>query len=1068
MRVNDIKRWAILATVLLAGCTTARLVPDTRLSPGPVEEIPYEMRGVWVSRFDWIRGDVSELPQRIKNIMAEASAANLNAVFFQVRGQAETLYPSPLEPWSKLLDSTDPGFDPVAIAVEEAHRHGLEFHAYINMLPMWNEDTPPADPEHLYYKHGPQTGPDSTWVCYSRDGQPMQLNEYYYMNPALPEVKSYMKEVIRHFVEKYNIDGIHFDRIRYPGSDYLYDPYSVAQFQADSLTSPISRGDWARTQLTDLVEDVVAEALLIKPYLKISSATWGLFRTDDVPGYEHFNSGYDHYYQDAIGWLDRGIMDFIVPMVYWDIPEPKPNFHELWLDFRTRTPNYRNIFPGIRARGELIDSGEIARQVAFLRRNDGQGHVFWSYSSVSGNGRLNLLKDRLYLHEVDLPPDLKRSSPEGVVALKLRSEEGEPLAGERIFVENLAHTQTTDSEGWLSLILPGDPGSIELRRGDSSMHVNIRRQNPPYRFVLEPDGSIFREAPWVEFRRMPSDTTGTPIFHLLCKTDYPATALINDRLVKTYRTGIFFDTITLKEGANRVRVQVITPDSSSVLYEREFFYQDTDDSREPFPLWIDTGSILPAVDHELNLEDMIRVSFVGSKGQKAYAQIRPGREKVPLSREDFEDYSRYSTDLTLGALREGRDHHIRITLEAAVQQQRGARITQDIPTNISIRDKDDFPLVRTIRTSAIMRYNLGEIRLGGPIIAEYPTGVILAVSGRVGDRYRINLNSSVEGYVSQRDVEVLPEGTARPSYFITSVGINSVPGADIVSIPYPEPVPYAVYPDPENKTIAISLYGVMTSSTWMTHRGNRKVIDRVTWKQITPDTYQLVVHLKTSKIWGYELVRNGASLRLSVKHPPILFENREGLPLRGLKIAIEAGHGGRSLGAVGLSGLEEKSVNLEVALELERICLSNQVEVIQVRSHDTDMAVQAKRDSVENSDADLLISIHANSGGSSRGYLAVGGASTYYHNPFWAEFAQIVYRNLLELGLDEFGVVGSFNYTVTRTSSRPAILVEQAFLSHAGDEENLASPEFRRRLAQKVFDGIVEYVLYMRSDPRPR
>jgi len=111
------------------------------------------------------------------------------------------------------------------------------------------------------------------------------------------------------------------------------------------------------------------------------------------------------------------------------------------------------------------------------------------------------------------------------------------------------------------------------------------------------------------------------------------------------------------------------------------------------------------------------------------------------------------------------------------------------------------------------------------------------------------------------------------------------------------------------------------------------------------------------------------------------------------------------------------------------------------------------------SNADLLISIHANSAGG--GFLRVSGTSTYYHNAFWAPLAEGIYDRLLETDLKEFGVVGSFNYTVIRTTQMPAVLVEQAFISHAEDEEKLADPEFRRKMAGKIYQGIVDYLVYM-------
>ena len=136
-------------------------------------------------------------------------------------------------------------------------------------------------------------------------------------------------------------------------------------------------------------------------------------------------------------------------------------------------------------------------------------------------------------------------------------------------------------------------------------------------------------------------------------------------------------------------------------------------------------------------------------------------------------------------------------------------------------------------------------------------------------------------------------------------------------------------------------------------------------------------------------------------------------------------------------------------------------EILQVRDSDKDMTLLEKRDIVQSSDADLLISIHANAAGG--GYLRVPGTSTYYNNPFWAPLAENIYSRLLELELEEFGVVGSFNYTVIRVSQMPSILVEQAFMSHAEDEEKLADPHFRQQMAQKIYEGIVDYLKYMQK-----
>ena len=160
-----------------------------------------------------------------------------------------------------------------------------------------------------------------------------------------------------------------------------------------------------------------------------------------------------------------------------------------------------------------------------------------------------------------------------------------------------------------------------------------------------------------------------------------------------------------------------------------------------------------------------------------------------------------------------------------------------------------------------------------------------------------------------------------------------------------------------------------------------------------------------------------------------------------------------------MSGLLEKDINLDLSLRLEEICESRGAEVIQVRPSDIDMSLLDKRDTAILSNADLLISIHANYAGG--GFLRVSGTSTYYHNAFWGPLAEKIYERLLETNLKEFGLVGSFNYTVIRTTHMPAILVEQAFLSHAEDEEQLADPEFRQQMAYKIYEGIIDYLEYM-------
>ena len=566
-------------------------------------------------------------------------------------------------------------------------------------------------------------------------------------------------------------------------------------------------------------------------------------------------------------------------------------------------------------------------------------------------------------------------------------------------------------------------------------------------------------SPWVKFLRIPQPVTNQPQFDILSKSEYPAVVRINGQPVKQYRTGIFFTTVSFNEGVNRITAEATYPDGRTAVCEHAIFYDKRDTSRQPYPLWVESRSIEPAGDMELLPDELVKVSFRGSKGQEAWIDIHPGKRSIKAVREDFEDYSIYRADVPVRNLRTGVAHTLSIRLVPATGASVKGTYRPAYARTIIVRNLEDFPLVKVKNRDSRLVYNLGAPRLGGPVRSELGPGVILKVSGKTGSNYRIRLSNTESGFISENDVAVMEGNRSQPVYSVTSMSTGPSATGDVVSIPYLEPVPYEVHPDPNGKRLVVTLHGVESAATWVSHRTGRKVIDKLTWEQSTPETFRVYVNLKTADIWGYDITPSGGSLVLRIKYPPV-FEPSSAKPLAGLKIAIEAGHGGSNAGAIGLSGLVEKDINLDLSLRLGALCEAMGAEVVQVRDSDKDMGLLEKREKAVASGAHMLIAIHANSGG--RGYLSVSGTSTYWHNPFWAPLAQAIYDNLLETGLQEFGVVGAFNYSVIRTSQLPAILVEQAFLTHAEDEEKLADPAFRQQMAQKIYEGIVDYLKEVR------
>lgn len=665
------------------------------------------------------------------------------------------------------------------------------------------------------------------------------------------------------------------------------------------------------------------------------------------------------------------------------------------------------------------------------------------------------------LTEPDVTATVNKSAAPQPVELDLTGLMPGDYAGRKVSVNNGALVLTTDSEGRITFDMP-ETDTILLSwspcpdpQSACDVAIPVSGWFVPYRYAVSPDGSVERKAPWVEFRRTPEAVTSQPQFDFLCKSDYPATVSINGKELKQYKTGIFFTTVEFREGVNTVRAEATTPDGLTAVCEQEFIYEKRDMTRQSWPLWIDDGSFEPAADMELLPDEVVRVSFTGSKGQEAYIDLHPGKTSLKCMRDDFDDFSLYRAELPLRGLTAGKSYTMSVRMVPAAGAPVNDVYKPGINRTLVVKYPEDYPLVKVKNEYSRLVYNLAAPRLGGPIRSELGPGVVLKTSGKIGENYRIRLSNVETGFINEADVEVMGGSRLQPTYSLTSMTCGPSSGADIISIPYPEPVAYEVYPDPEQKRLIITIFGAESASTWVTHRKGCRMIDKLTWEQTTPETYRVFVNLKSENIWGYDIKPVGRSLVMRIKYPPE-YDLAAEKPLTGLKIAIEAGHGGDNTGAIGLSGLVEKDINLDLSFRLGELCASLGAEVVQVRDSDRYMLLTDKRDIAISSGADMLISIHANAGG--RGYLSVAGTSTYWHNPFWAPLAQAIYDRMLETGIGEFGVVGSFNYTVTRASQLPAVLVEQAFMSHAGDEEKLADPLFRQLEAEKICEGIIDYL----------
>lgn len=371
-----------------------------------------ELRGLWVDAFHPGFHSAAE----VRQLVADARRAHLNALFVEVRKRGDAYYESALVP--RAID-IEPGFDPLGSLLKEAHdsRSGprLQVHAWLVAYNIWNsQSTNPAPAEHAYRRH-----PD--WLTQSHEGATWDGSNYA-LDPGHPQVQDHLTAVARELASRYDLDGLHWDYIRYAGREWGYNPVAVARFnRASGTTGPPPVDDpawlqWRRDQVTALVRRTYFEAIAIRPRLQISAATitWTPSPTNDAQWVE--SAAFSRVLQDWRGWVEAGILDLVVPMAYFRAETNAVDWAH-WSRFAKDHRGHGLLALGVGA--YLNTPANVLRQIRSTRtptasHPGADGVVLYSYASMakghpgSGEFMANLLtKPRAYGAE---PPVFKTTA----------------------------------------------------------------------------------------------------------------------------------------------------------------------------------------------------------------------------------------------------------------------------------------------------------------------------------------------------------------------------------------------------------------------------------------------------------------------------------------------------------------------------------------------------------------------------------------------------------------------------------------------------------------------------------
>lgn len=364
----------------------------------------------------------------------------------------------------------------------------------------------------------------------------------------------------------------------------------------------------------------------------------------------------------------------------------------------------------------------------------------------------------------------------------------------------------------------------------------------------------------------------------------------------------------------------------------------------------------------------------------------------------------------------------------------------------------NFFVGRTTGQLPFLEYGLGDDRLGGAKMTYLDSDVLIKVVDSVNTDYKIQLSTNHFAYLAKQS---LKQDTTKlkPYYLTSSWRVWGDDKYDYVSIGLTEKLPYRSIQQIDPAKIVVDIFGATSNTNWITQLKTVKEIKNVWYEQIEDDVFRVYIELTHKQHWGYFIFYNRNALQIRVKRQPSCLKPRK------LFVAIDAGHGGSNAGASGVtSKVNEKEYTLKIAQQVEKYLRRKRVKVFMTREEDKDMGMIDRTLLLRQEDPNILISIHLNSSGNEN----VKGVSTYYRYIGFRFLSEKVLNRMLELGLNNYGNVGSFNFSLNGPTEYPNCLVEAAFLSNKEDEQRILDPLFHKAIAKKIYKGIEDWLRSMK------
>lgn len=520
---------------------------------------------------------------------------------------------------------------------------------------------------------------------------------------------------------------------------------------------------------------------------------------------------------------------------------------------------------------------------------------------------------------------------------------------------------------------------------------------------------------------------------------------INAAPVKVYSTGALAYEINLRQGDSSFVVTASNSAGKTVTKTVRFSYSIPKPAEAVKTLGIENIQTFPEGNLILMPGDKIQFKVKAFPGANVQAFNNTTLYEIPVAQTKGMA-GIYQGEYTVKET----DNFSAIKIPVTITGTDGTKISKETGSSFSVMSPLSSDVAVTKGRLAHLEYGLGDDRLGGAKIGYLDSLIPLKIIGKVGNSFKVLLSPNRNAYIPDDVVTLAPKGSFA-GYALTDrwqVYGDSV--YDYVTVGLTSKLPYQSMQEIDPSKIVVDVFGATNNTNWITQLQNVKEIKNVQYEQVLDGIFRITIFLKHQQHWGHSIYYKGNSLVIRIKQQP------KNLSLRNLTIAVDAGHGGSNTGAGGPTGVAEKDLALAVSLKLQQALQNEGAKVIMTRTSEKFVDNKERILIYRDNTPDLLISIHLNSANDP---FRAGGTSSLYRYIGFRGLSAAIHKRMLQLGLAEYGNIGSFNFMLNSPTEYPNALVETLFLSNPEEEELILDPAFQQKMADKIVAGIKDFLI---------